>query len=168
MRRRTERSRPERALLVAGAFLMAGCHTYTEVLQPPPGSTVRVRVPVQSPLTGAGGVPATASIEGVVISAGDTLALATQRRHDLGPYRQLIQIDTVRVLRDAVASLEVQELATRRSIVLGVAVTGALTALLLAAFTGVWGGGGTDPPPPPPQTSVFGSLQIGLPAVGGR
>jgi len=156
----------QRTPLALGALLLSGCYTYTEVQQPAPGSTVRIRVPVQSPLTGRRNAPPPASIEGRLLSAGDTLTMVTRTRHALGPYRELIGIDTVRVSRDALSSLEVQELSTRKTILVSVAITGAITALTLAALSGVWGGGEARPPFIPPQPSVIGGAAIGPAALG--
>ena len=67
----------ESILCVAAVLTLGGCHSYRAVDTPPPGATVRVRVPVTSALDDPNTAPASVAIEGVVLEVGDTLVLTT-------------------------------------------------------------------------------------------
>ena len=139
----------------AWTLFLVGCHTYRPVEHAPVGSIVRVRVPVSSPV---GRTVETASVEGQVLDNGDTLTLATETRRQLGAYSELMQFDTIRLADAQVSSVEIKEFSTKRSVVLGVAITAG--AVLAAAF-GFGLTGGADPPDdgrPPPVTFSFLSL----------
>lgn len=137
------------AVLTAGVVFLAGCHTYRVVENPPPGSVVRVRIPVQSPLNNR---TEDVLVEGQLLDNGDTISLATETRRQLGAYSELMQHDTLRLASDRVTSFELKEFSTGKSIALGVVIAGGAT---LAALFGFGGGGGEVPNPPiPPQTTV--------------
>lgn len=140
-------------LLLAGAGALTGCHTYRVIDSPPIGSTVRVHVPVVSALNRGGGTQSVA-VEGVLLSFGDSIALESTSRREIGAYRELSQVDTFRLATDQASLLEVRELSRKRSVVLGVAVLGGVTLAAIYGFRG----GGSDPfdpgGPPPPVSSV--------------
>ncbi|MEM7415452.1 MAG: hypothetical protein AAF389_08145 [Gemmatimonadota bacterium] len=144
------------AFLIATVLGTAGCHSYTPVSTPMPGSTVRVRVPVASALADPNAPPQTASIEGQVVESGDTLVLATRNRQEYGAFREIVQYDTVRLGPDQRYSVELSEFSTGKSVALGLAITGGAALLAATAFGG---GGGDDSPipggPPPPQPIVI-------------
>ena len=123
------------------ALSLSACHTYVPVDTPVPGSAVRVVVPVRSAIDDPNAAGNTASFEGDVISVSrDTVVVAMDTRRDRGAFRaQLRQIDTVRLARAGVSSLELKEFSSSKSVMLGAAITGAVTVLALSAL-GVEGG----------------------------
>jgi predicted component of type VI protein secretion system len=143
------------------AVFLGACQTYTPVTNPVPGSTVRVRVPVTSAVANPNAAPQTLAVEGTVVESGDTLVLATTNRQEYGAYREIVQFDTVRLAPDQQYSVEVVEFSVRKSIVLGLVLTGAAALAASAAF-GV--GGADDAPipgnPPPPQGALVISSSL--------
>lgn len=139
-------------VLVLGAALLSGCHTYRVVDAPTIGSTVRVHVPVTSALNA--GRDESASVEGVLLSFGDSIKLESQTRRAIGAFRELSQVDTFRLATEQASLVEVRELSRKRSVVLGVAVLGGVTLAAVYGFRG----GGSDPydpgGPPPPVGAV--------------
>ena len=149
--------------MALGTLFLSGCHTYRTVDSAPQGATVRVSVPVRSALAGGGAPLRTESIEGRVLENGDTLALATETRRTLGAYRDIVQMDTLRLGRDQIASLEVRELAKTRSVVLGVIIAVGAGAAGVLAYNAAGGGStgdgdGGEPPALELRTSVLGRL----------
>lgn len=132
--------------LTVCAGLLTGCHTYRVVDAPPAvGSTVRVHVPVASPLTGGNRAPQTATVEGLVLTAADTIALAARTRRPFGAFRELVQVDTFRLAASEASRVEVRELSGARSVALGVVVA---AGAALLAFTAFDFGPPGDPPDP--------------------
>lgn len=142
-------------LFSAGVSLLTGCHTYRAVDDPPIGSVVRVRVPVTSPLSDLNRAPETISIDGRLLENGDTIAVATETRREMGAYRELVQFDTLRLAASQTSSLELREFSTRRSVVLGVTVAGAAGYLAAVALGLVGGESGDEGTPPLPETAVI-------------
>lgn len=146
------------------ATFLSGCHTYHQVDNPPVGSMVRVRVPVTSAIAGRNAPVESASIEGMLVAADDTLTLATETRREFGAYRELMQRDTLRLARSQASSVEVREFSTKRSVVLGVVIAGVAGVSAWYAFDL---GGGGDPPggnggEPPALSVVTPSLLSAL------
>lgn len=145
--------------------VLAGCHTYSPVQSPALGSTVRVHVPVQSAVADRNAAPRVETVEGVVVGAGDTLALATQTRREFGAYRELVQFDTLRLGMDQTSFVEVREFSTTRSIALGAALALVAGVAAVVAFNSSENGGEVpDPGPgePAPSVVVSGSLLSSL------
>lgn len=132
-------------LIVAGAAVLGGCHTYHVVDEPPVGSMVRVRVPLTSAIVGNSSSIETVSVEGLLVGVGDTLKLATETRREFGAYRELIQRDTLRLARSQASSVEVREFSTARSVVLGTVIAGVAGLAAWYAFD-LGGGDGGDGP----------------------
>lgn len=148
-------------LLTCALLVTSGCYTYSAVETPLIGSTLRVSVPIDNALTGPNQAPQTASIEGIVVGTGDTLALATQRRQEYGAYREVIQHDTLKLARDRATLMEVREFSAPKSILLGsVLAVGAAVAAVAAFNSGQDGGQTPDPGPgiPAPAFVISGSL----------
>ena len=142
-----------RRVLVLALVLGAGaCHTYVPVTNPAPGTRVRVRVPVTSALDNGNTAPSTASIEGDVIAAGDTLILGTTTRQEYGAYREVTLVDTLRLGPDQLLSVEQAQFSTSRTIILTAAIVGAAVGTALAGFGG--GGEQIDGGDPPPQGAI--------------
>ena len=112
---------------------MVGCHSYTPSEAPAPGTVARVRVavPGSSAVDGLNVAVESASLEGVVVSAGDTIVLAMRIRREWGSAGGTLRADTVRVTRDRLSSIEVKEVAVGKSLLLGAAIAGAATTLAL-------------------------------------
>lgn len=138
------------AVLFVGVSFLAGCHTYHVVENPPPGSTVRVRIPVNSPLNRP---TEDVLVEGQLLDNGDTIKVATATRRQLGAYTELMQYDTLRLAADRVTAVELKEFSRGRSIALGVAMAGGATLAALLGF-GWMSGGEIQNPDIPPQTTV--------------
>ncbi|MDE2793935.1 MAG: hypothetical protein OXL34_03865 [Gemmatimonadota bacterium] len=133
------------ALSVFGALALSGCHTYLPIESPAPGSVARVHVPVQSAVSNPNVPPPTVSVEGTVLSAGDTIVLEVQSRQYFGALQEVVQENVYRVARDEVVTIELREFSTRRSVLLGGAVLVGVVGLALAAFGGEFGEGGNGP-----------------------
>ena len=136
-----------RAVLVFGVLVLSGCHTYLPVETPAPGSVARVHVPVRSALANPGLPPETASVEGVVIEAGDTLVLEVRTRRMIGVFNEFVQENTYRVSREELVAIEVREFSARRSAVLGSVILTGVVFLAIAALRGDTGEGGEKPGP---------------------
>lgn len=144
------------------AVLMAACHTYTPVETPMPGTTVRVRIPVINAAANRNAAPQTVSVEGVVVETGDTLVLSTTNRQEYGAFREIVRADTVRLAADQVFSVERSDFSSKKSVVLGVVLTGGAALLAAAAFGGL---AGDDKPinpgePPPMGTIIVSNSMI--------
>ena len=134
-----------RAVVVAGALLLSGCHTYLPVESPAPGSVARVHVPLQSAVSTPNVPPPTVSVEGTVLSAGDTIVLQVRTRQHFGALQELVRENIYRVPRDEVVAIELREFSRRRSTVLGAVLVAGVATLALLAFGGKFGEGGEVP-----------------------
>ena len=146
-------------LLVAAVLLLGGCYTYQVVDTPPLGSTVRVRVPVTSALDDRNTAPPSVAVEGAVLQVGDTLVLARRTRREFGAFREVILLDTLRLVRAQTSSIELKEFSSGKSVMLGIVIAAGVTGLALAGFRG--GGGDGETPgvdPPSPSIVVNGSI----------
>ena len=117
--------------LAAGLLAMVGCHSYVPVESPAPGTIARVTIPVRAAINVPNGRGGTASVEGVVLSARDTIVLAMRSRGNWGEARETIRIDTIYVPRDQQVRIEVKEFSTGKSVLLGAAIAGAAAAVAL-------------------------------------
>ena len=133
----------ERAVALVAAFALSGCYTYVPVQAPAPGTEVRVRIPVQSPVEGSNVVADMMSVEGEVVSAGDTLVLATENTQTFGNFREVRTQDTLRVSRTRLASLEEKTFSRGRTIGFSALVVAGTVALVLGV-AGAVGGGDDD------------------------
>ena len=146
-------------LLVAAVLLLGGCYTYQVVDTPPLGSTVRVRVPVTSALDDRNTAPPSVAVEGAVLQVGDTLVLARRTRREFGAFREVILLDTLRLVPAQTSSIELKEFSSGKSVMLGIVIAAGVTGLALAGFRG--GGGDGETPgvdPPNPSIVVNGSV----------
>lgn len=133
-------------VFTVGALALSGCHTYTAVDTPAPGSTVRLRLPITSAADDPNAAPQTVSVEGEVLSAGDTIVLARRTTQEINQFRSITQFDTIRVARDQTSDISVRAFSQGRTVVLGAAITGAVVGLAFAAL-GIEGGQAGDGPP---------------------
>ena len=145
--------------------LASGCYTYHLVEEAPVGSVARLRVPIQSAIVDPNAPPETVAIEGLIISFGDTISFEASSRQVIGAFREVVQYDTLQVARDGLASIEVREFSSARSVVLGVAVTLGTTALALAAL-GVESGQAGDQPGDGGSQSFTAGIAVGVGVIG--
>lgn len=123
-----------------GAVLLSGCYRYIPVQTPAPGTVARVRVPVQSAVADPNAPPETISVEGTILdSAGDTLVLEARLSREISAFQQYVRLDTFRVARAELSSVELKEFSTGRSVALGAGVAGG-AALMAWAALGIQGG----------------------------
>jgi len=117
-------------------LVMGGCHSYTPVRTAPPGSTVRVRVPVTSVVDNPNAPPQTVSLEGTLLAAGgDTIKIATRSRRELGAFRgELISYDTVSLAADERYGMDLVEFSTSKSVALGLGIAVGAGLAAVAAF----------------------------------
>jgi hypothetical protein len=132
-------------VVLAGAWL-SGCYTYRPVETAPVGTPVRVHIPVSSSVDIPGRQSETVAVEGSVLALGDSVVVATETRRQLGAYRDIVQLDTLRLGAAQVTRIEVKEFSKGRSIALGLVIAAAVGGAAAVAF-GVGGGStGTGPP----------------------
>lgn len=145
-------------------LILSGCYSYRAVDSAPPGSPIRVGLPIENP-AGVLGAPESVMIEGVLVEGGDSIVLAVETRREYGAYREVVQFDTVRLGADRVSSIELKEFSRGRSMALGLTLAGAVTLGAAVAF-GLGGGGAIDDggTPPLPDASVVGA-QGAVPGV---
>lgn len=152
------------ALLVLSVLWLGGCYTYRPVDRPAPGSTVRLQLPVVSALASPNAAPRSESVEGDVLSYGDEVVLSVQTRRMFGAVREVIVQDTLRLRPEQISSVEVREFSSGRSILLGVAIAGGVTALAVAGL-GLAGGDDGDPGDPGPVAAVVVSDRTVVSAI---
>ena len=133
------------AAAVFGALLLSGCHTYLPVESPAPGSVARLHVPVRSAVANPNAPAPTVSVEGTVLSTGDTIVLEVQSRRYFGALQEVVQENVYRVGRDEVVAIELREFSRGKSVLLGVGILSGIGLLALAAFGGEFGQGGEGP-----------------------
>jgi len=122
-----------------GASFMSGCFTYVPVDRPSPGSTVRIHVPVRSAIARPNQAPEFISMEGMVISAADSVILEVSSRREIGAFREIRSVDTLRVARADLSAVDTRVFSLGKSIGLGIAIAG-VTAVLAAVAFGLEGG----------------------------
>lgn len=153
------------ALVLAVGASLAGCYTYHPVESAPIGSSVRVHIPVSSSVDIPGRRAETVTLEGSLLELGDSVAVATETRRQLGAYRDIVQLDTLRLGASQITRIEVKEFSSGRSIGLGLVIGGLVAGAAAIAF-GVGGGSAGDGPPdgggPQGAVVITPSLLTGL------
>jgi hypothetical protein len=130
----------ERGLAVVGAFMMSGCFTYVPVEAPAPGTTVRARLPVESPVQGGRSAPDVVDVEGDVVSFGDTLVLATESTQMVGNFQEFRTVDTLRVSTNRLASLDERVFSRGRTVGFTALVVAGVVGIALAVSSAAGGG----------------------------
>lgn len=152
------------AAVLLGSVLSA-CYSYRPVDSAPPGSTVRVHIPVSSSVNIPGRQTETVTLEGSLLSLGDSVEVATETRRAMGAYREIVQLDTLRLGASQVARIEVKEFSTGRTVGLSLVIAALVGGAAAIAF-GVGGGSAGDGPPggggPEPAVVITPSLITGL------
>lgn len=147
-------------LMLAGTVL-SGCHNYRVVETPSIGSIVRVRVPVTSALDQPNAATQTASLEGQVVSVGETLLLATKSSRTYGAYREVVLFDTISLRAEQVSVIEVREFSSRKSVLMGVVITAGALAAGISAFNSSKNGGDVVTPDlPGPESAIVVSNSL--------
>ena len=140
--------------VVVGAALMSGCYSYVPVERPTPGSVVRIEVPVRSTVAGTRQEEEVARMEGTVVSAGDSIVLRMESLQEIGNFRRIRSVDTLRVARADLSGISTRSFSKPKTIGLTVLITGAVVGLAAAAL-GVGGGSqGGGPPDPGTGSSI--------------
>jgi hypothetical protein len=140
---------------LVGAAIMSGCYSYVPVERPTPGSVVRIEVPVRSAVVGTTQREETASMEGTVLTAGDSLVLQIESLRELGNFRQIRSVDTLRVARADLIGVSTRSFSKPKTIGLTAVIAGATIGLAVAAL-GVGGGSqGGGPPDPGTGSSII-------------
>lgn len=139
-----------RVLALFGALLLSGCYTYLPVSSAPPGSPVRVVLPVETRTSTGAVTRSTLAVEGTLVSAGDTIEVATESTEQVGNFRQVSLLDTLRVPASEVDALELREFSGTRTAVLTGLVTAGAVLILVGIVDSLGGseggdGGGGDP-----------------------
>lgn len=136
-------SRPSRSLAAVALAMIApmltGCYNYVPVENPSPGALVRMKVPVRTSVRGSNEELESFAIEGVVVSSGDTVVLATTVRAQYGAFREVTLVDTLRAARVDLVALDEKVYSRQKSVALGVVIAGGI-ALLIGSVTGFAGG----------------------------
>ena len=156
-----------RAVVALGALtILSGCYSYRAVETAPVGAAVRVDLPIDRPVNAPGG-PESVMIEGLLVESGDTVIMVVESRREYGAYREVVQVDTLSVAADRIATMEIKEFSRGRSLALGLTVASAVTLGAAVAF-GLGGGRSGDPgdgTPPLPDASLVGATGV-VPGLG--
>lgn len=131
--------RATRAMAALGAFVLSGCFTYIPVTSAPPGAPVRAFLPVETRMAGGATAAETVPVEGTVVQFGDSLVMETVSRTQVGNFRQVEQVDTLRVAMTDLAGVEIKEFSRGRTVGFTVVLIGG-TALLATAISAAAGG----------------------------
>ncbi len=124
-----------RLLAALGAAAMSGCYSYVPVERPAPGSVVRIQVPVRAAVDRCQtGSPRPMSMEGTVLASADSLVLQVESRRELGAYRELKQVDTVRVAPRDLAGVDLRVFSKPKTILLTAGIVGVTAALAAVAL----------------------------------
>lgn len=136
--------RPVAAAL--GVAFLSGCYSYVPVERPAPGTTVRVHVPVRSAVQASNAPAETIDVEGVVVSDGDSLVIATKNRREFGAFREVIEVDTLRVARSGISLLEQQVFSKSKTYGMTALVTVGTAGVVWALVQAAGGRGGEGAP----------------------
>ena len=141
-------------LAVLGATVLSGCYTYVPVENPAPMTPVRITVPISNAVQNPNRAPETYTMEGIVVSSGDSLVLSTESRTEMGAFREVVRIDTVRVATRSLTGLDEKVFSTQRSIGLGVLVAGGTAALVSGILSITTGSDGDGPGGPDTSNQI--------------
>ena len=141
----------------SGVAFLVGCYSYVPVERPSPGTTVRIHVPVSSAVQGPNAPAETIDLTGLVLASGDSLVMETKNRREFGAFREVMEVDTLRVARSALSSLEEQVFSKPKTVGLTVLVGAAAAGIVAAIAKAAGGQDGSGAPPgggPPAQIRV--------------
>lgn len=137
--------------------MMSGCYTYVPVERPTLGTTVRIEVPVRSAVTGMRDPSEVASMEGTLVSAGDSLVVEISSLKTIGNFREIRSLDTLRIARSDAQRVSVRNFSKPKTLGLAAVITAGTTALAIAAIGLGGGSAGTDGPP---GGSTTGAIRV--------
>ncbi len=84
----------------------SACYSYQPIENPAPGTVIRIQVPAASPVIRPNQAPPSVSFEGTLVSLGDTMLLEVKSRREVGAFREILELDTLRVAGSRVTLLE--------------------------------------------------------------
>lgn len=135
-----------RVAAVVVVATMSGCYSYVRVESPTPGSTVRIDVPVRSAISGRPDPSEVVSMEGLLVSSGDSLAIEISSLKTIGNFREIRSVDTLRIARSDVGAVSIRNFSKPKTLGLAAVVIAGSTLLAVKVF-GLSGGssGGGSP-----------------------
>jgi hypothetical protein len=142
----TVRRALRRVVATLGVAFLSGCYSYIPVERPAPGSAVRVRVPLRSAVQSPNAPTETLAVDGVVVSDGDTLVIETKTRREFGAFREITELDTLRVARSGISSLEQQIFSKPKTYGMAALATIGAAGLVVALVNAATGRGGEGGP----------------------
>ncbi|HSG07449.1 MAG TPA: hypothetical protein VLA36_03760 [Longimicrobiales bacterium] len=142
----TVRSAVRPIVATLGLAVLTGCYNYIPVERPSPGTTVRVHVPLRSAVQASNAPTETLSVEGVVVSDGDSLIVATKNRREFGAFREVVEVDTLRVARSGISFIEQQVFSKRKTYGMAALATAGAAGLVAALVNAAGGQRGDGPP----------------------
>lgn len=139
----------KRRLLVVSSMAAAllggsGCYSYLPVENPSPGTPVRIQVPVASSVVQPNRAPESMAFEGTVVSLGDTLLLETKSRREFGAFREILELDTLRVAQSNLTLIEERMMSKPKTYALTGVVTAGVVWLGIAMMNTLTGERGGD------------------------
>jgi hypothetical protein len=147
------------AVVALGAALTSGCYSYLPVEQPSPGTTVRIHVPVTRAALGTRSrEPETVDFEGLVLSASDSLVLETKSRREIGAFREIFELDTLRVATEALVGIEERRFSKPKTYAFTALVTAGAAGLVVAALNAA--GAFEDDGPPGNGSTTQSALRL--------
>lgn len=151
----------------------AACHSYVPVERPSAGTTVRAAVPVASVTANPNRPPAVLSVEGTVLATpADSVIMAIRNRREVGQFRVVVEVDTVRLARDGLLALEEQVLSVPKTVAFTAALSAGAVGVALAAYragSGQRGDGGPGNGQIPASMRIPpGALRAALAFLTGR
>lgn len=144
---------------VVGAAVLSGCYSYVPVEHPSPGSTVRIQVPLRSAVSRPNQPDEIVSLEGVVVTAADSIVLEVQNRREFGAFREIRTVDTLRVAQADLTAIDTRIFSRGKTLGLTAAIVG-VTGILAATAFGLGGGSGGDDGPGNGNGTTTGSLVV--------
>ena len=139
--------------MAAALVVGSSCYSYQPIEDPGPGTVIRIHVPAASPVIRPNQAPPSVSFEGTVVSLGDTMLLEVTSRREVGAFREILELDTLRVAESRISLLEERLFSKPKTYAFTAAITlgsAWLGIKALNTLTGQTGnpdrpGGGGDP-----------------------
>ena len=157
-------------VFLLGATVLSGCYTYVPIERPSPGTEVRVHVPVTSAVARPGMEEDGFTLEGRVLAMGDSLVLLSETNTQLGAYRELTRVDTLRMDPTKLSGIDERVFSQGRTLALSAGLAAAAVGGFFA-FSSFGGGGAGDGPNgngEPSASIAVGSILAGLLGFIGR
>ena len=162
MQRRVVRCGSLAAVLVLGS----ACYSYRPIENPAPGTEIRIQVPASSPVIRPNQAPPLVPFEGRLVSLSDTMLLEVKTRREMGAFREILELDTLRVARSRITLLEERLFSKPKTYAFTAALTTGAVMLGIAAMNTLTGQAG-DPDGPSDGTNPEGQQFILNPIFSG-